>query len=131
MAEETLDANSRLKQRMRAIVPPRDTSALRQGSSFDSPVPAIPEPPKPTPHPAPKLVAFTLRVEEAIDKGLKSLCNEEGITKETFLEAAYLACLDNEQWRQQVLEIASERRQERKEAGVLRRAKSMTRYLDD
>ncbi|MEG4064950.1 hypothetical protein [Microcoleus sp. SVA1_A1] len=131
MAEETLDANSRLKQRMRAIVPPRNTSALRQSSGDHSPAPAIPELPKPTPIPAPKLVAFTLRVEETIDKGLKSLCNEEGITKETFLEAAFLACLDNESWRQQVLEIAQERRQERKDTGVLRRAKSMTRYLDD
>jgi hypothetical protein len=65
---------------------------------------------------ATKLVSFTVRVEDSIDKGLKSLCTEESITKETFLEAAYLVCLDNEQMMQQVLEVALARR---KNVGVL------------
>jgi hypothetical protein len=78
---------------------------------------------------ATKLVSFTVRVEDSIDKGLKSLCTEESITKETFLEAAYLVCLDNEQMMQQVLEVALARRQERRTAGLVKRAEAMTRYL--
>ncbi|OCQ91152.1 hypothetical protein BCD67_00305 [Oscillatoriales cyanobacterium USR001] len=143
MAEEQnppLDANNRLKQRMRATVPPRDTSILKR-----LPLDATPSPPKQqeiavqsdlpkqtkATEKEQKLVAFTLRVENSIDKGLKSLCTQEGITKETFLEAAYLVCLDNEQLMQQVLEIAQERRQERRETGIVRRAQSMTRYLQE
>jgi predicted transcriptional regulator len=76
-----------------------------------------------------KLVSFTVRVEDSIDKRLKSLCTEESITKETFLEAAYLVCLDNEQMMQQVLEVALARRQERRSAGLVKRAEAMTRYL--
>ncbi len=66
-----------------------------------------------------------------MDKGLKSLCTDESITKETFLEAAYLVCSENEQMMQQVLEIALARRQERREAGILRRAEAMSKYLPD
>ncbi|HAG83021.1 MAG TPA: hypothetical protein DCL61_18130 [Cyanobacteria bacterium UBA12227] len=76
-----------------------------------------------------KLVSFTLRVEDSVDKGLKSLCTQENITKETFLEAAYLVCIENELLMQQVLEVAIARRQERRATGIVRRAKSMTRYL--
>jgi rubrerythrin len=76
-----------------------------------------------------KLVAFTLRVDESIDNGLKILCNNERITKETFLEAAYLASQENAQIKQHILEIAKDRRQKRRETGVLRRAKSMSKYL--
>lgn len=139
---QPLDANSRLKQRMRATVPPRDTSVLKRQSKEEeatapeqekleySPERELSKPTIAT-EKEKKLVSFTLRVEDSVDKGLKSLCTQENITKETFLEAAYLVCLENEQMMQQVLEVAIARRQERRETGILRRAKSMTRYLQD
>lgn len=142
MADEQtqpIDANSRLKARMRASVPPRDTSLFkRQGDeglgieqSDHKPKRAATEKQKRvvTNEPAQNLVSFTLRIEESMDKGLKSLCTDESITKETFLEAAYLVCSENEQMMQQVLEVAKVRRQERRNAGNLRRAEAMTRYL--
>lgn len=135
------DANSRLKARMRATVPPRDTSLFKRQSDerdgIDSseykPATAAFEKQKRAVinEPAQNLVSFTLRVEDSVDKGLKSLCTAESITKETFLEAAYLVCSENEQMMQQVLEIARVRRQERRNAGNLRRAEAMTRYLQD
>ena len=144
MADEQtqpIDANSRLKARMRATVPPRDTSLFkRQGDqglgieqSDYKPERAPTEKQKRavTNEPAQNLVSFTLRVEDSVDKGLKSLCTTESITKETFLEAAYLVCSENEQMMQQVLEVAKVRRQERRNAGNLRRAEAMTRYLPE
>lgn len=136
------DANSRLKQRMRATVPPRDTSVLKrqfleeEATAPDSEKLEYPQQRELPKHPTAtekekKLVSFTLRVEDSVDKGLKALCTQENITKETFLEAAYLVCLENELLMQQVLEVAIARRQERRETGILRRAKSMTRYLQD
>jgi hypothetical protein len=145
MADEQtkpIDANSRLKARMRATVPPRDTSLFkRQGdeglgieqSDYKPERVAKPEKQKRavTNEPAQNLVSFTLRVEDSVDKGLRSLCTAESITKETFLEAAYLVCSENEQIMQQVLEVAKVRRQERRNAGNLRRAEAMTRYLPE
>lgn len=151
---QPLDANSRLKARLRPTVPPRDTSLLRrhpEEEEADAPVVRFPEPtPQATAEPTAakqpksspakrknsildkpqKLVSFTLRVDASIDSNLKTLCSNERITKETFLEAAYLACQKDEQMMQQVLEIAKDRRQERREAGVLRRARAMTKYLE-
>ena len=139
---QPLDANSRLKQRMRATVPPRDTSVLKRQSKEEEATAPDSEKLEDTPErelskptitteKEKKLVSFTLRVEDSVDKGLKALCTQENITKETFLEAAYLVCLENELLMQQVLEVAIARRQERRETGIMRRAKSMTRYLPD
>lgn len=141
---QPLDANSRLKQRMRATVPPRDTSVLKRQSKEAEATATAPgsekleEPlqrklPKspPATEKEKKLVSFTLRVENSIDKGLKSLCTQESITKETFLEAAYLVCIEDKEIMQQVLEIAQARRQERRETGLQRRAKTMSRYLPE
>ena len=137
---QSLDANSRLKRRLRPTVPPRDTSMLKkqaeEGTTVEKPLEqpetyneqASPAQTPPT-QKATKLVSFTVRVEDSIDKGLKSLCAEESITKETFLEAAYLVCLNNEQMMQQVMEFALARRQERRSAGLVKRAEAMTRYL--
>lgn len=139
---QPLDANSRLKQRMRATVPPRDTSVLKRQLHEEEATALEDEKLEDTPalespkHPIAiekekKLVSFTLRVEDSVDKGLKFLCTQEDITKETFLEAAYLVCLENELLMQQVLEVAQARRQERRETGIMRRAKSMIRYLQE
>lgn len=149
---QPIDANSRLKARLRPSVPPRDTSLLRRHSEDEEAIAPVIKLPEPTPEsvsetkvtnePAKtqskndlidqpqKLVSFTLRVDEMIDYGLKGLCSNERITKETFLEAAYLACQEDEQMLKQILEIAKARRHQRRAAGVIRRAKAMTKYLD-
>lgn len=149
MADETnqtLDANSRLKARARPSVPPRQPSLLKRveeepelesekslperetrpalDQSVNPVGSSLKRPPK-----LAKLVSFTLRVDETVDKELKLLCSEEGITKETFLEAAYLVCKNNHKMMEDLLEIARERRRQRKEKGIQRRAKTMTRYL--
>jgi len=137
---QSLDANSRLKRRLRPTVPPRDTSMLKKPAEEEMAVEESLKQPETyneqaspaqtfSTQKATKLVSFTVRVEDSIDKGLKSLCTEESITKETFLEAAYLVCLDNEQMMQQVLEVALARRQERRSAGIVKRAEAMTKYL--
>jgi hypothetical protein len=155
-----LDANSRLKQKLRATVPTRDTRAIKtqpteHSNEFNSTPPISEELHYPLDELPPldkevsqkdetmpitlpqekvaaqesKLATFTLRVDDKVDKGLKSLCTQESISKETFLEAAYLVCVENQEFMQQVLSIATERKQERREAGIQRRAKAMTRYL--
>lgn len=153
MADEQaqpLDANSRLKARVRATVPPRDTSLFKKQldevEESDSPVQGQ-EPTlklldikqqntKATKQQSNNfqepqaLVSFTLRVDESIERGLKSLCSNEKITKETFLEAAYLVCQQNNEMMEKVLEISKDRRKERRETGVTRRAQAMTKYLN-
>lgn len=149
MAEEQKqfsDVNSRVKARVRPTVPPRDNLLFRRQTdeNLEDVEAVILDPPiheqkfidkLETPKLAvaseetEKLVSFTLRVEDIVDKGLKSICTNESITKETFLEAAYLVCNENEQVMQRVLEVAKARRAKRKRTGNLRRAESMAKYL--
>ncbi len=148
MAEEQKqfsDVNSRVKARVRPTVPPRDNLLFRRQSdeNVEDVEAVILEPPIHEPNiidietpelavaseKTEKLVSFTLRVEDIVDKGLKSICTNESITKETFLEAAYLVCNENEQVMQRVLEVAKARRAKRRKTGNLRRAESMAKYL--
>ena len=150
MAEEQKqfsDVNNRVKARVRPTVPPRDNLLFRKrqaDENLEDVEAVILDPPiheqkfidkLETPKLAvaseetEKLVSFTLRVEDIVDKGLKSICTNESITKETFLEAAYLVCNENEQVMQKVLEVAKARRAKRRKTGNLRRAESMAKYL--
>ena len=146
MAEEqnqTKDINSRLKARLKPSVPPRKTSLLRRSTDEQESVELQHQPSEEAvsksaeskqgreSETSPKLVSFTLRVEEVVGKKLKYLCSVENITKETFLEAAYLVCAENEQMMQQVLGVAKARRQQRREAGIKRRAQAMSKYLPE
>lgn len=145
MADEskTVDANSRLKARVRPSVPPRQPSLLKRVQD-ETYIESHTNQPEQDTHShiqhesnyggddakqPDRLVSFTLRVDELVDKELKYLCSEEGITKETFLEAAYLVCKENDKMREELLEVARKRRKQRKDKGVQRRAKTMTRYL--
>lgn len=148
MSEESnqiIDANSRLKARLRPSVPPRETSLLKRVQEepikdFQEYQPQEVRPPEiqekttlvsKKSKKVPKLVSFTLRIEERVDKSLKSICSDKEVTKETFLEAACLICEENAQFMEQVIEIAKQRRQQRKETGIQRRAKAMSKYLED
>ena len=70
-----------------------------------------------------------IRLEESLDNALQDLCNQTGITIETFLEACYLACDRNSELKQAVLEEADERLRQRKEAGKLRRLYSQLQKM--
>ncbi|GAX38817.1 hypothetical protein [Nodularia sp. NIES-3585] len=133
------DANSRLKARLRPSVPPRETSVFKKNdpetSNQSDQELSLAEQKntsvKSIQVGSEKLVPFTLRVEDSVDKGLKILCTNEHITKETFLEAAYLICSEDEQVMQRIVEVAKSRRQKRRITGVQRRASSMSKYLPE
>lgn len=139
MAEELKDANSRLMARRRASVPPRDTSLVkrvREPESEANPVTHTPvaatraRATEPVPQQPQQLIASTIRLEVEIEQGLKTLCSSERITKETFLEAAFQVCQENEEILDLVLAAARVRREARKQVGLQRRAESMSsKYL--
>ena len=70
-----------------------------------------------------------IRLEESIDEAMQDLCNQEDITIETFLEACYLVCDRSPEFKAAVLQEATERLQQRKEAGKLRRLYSQLKKM--
>jgi hypothetical protein len=66
-----------------------------------------------------------LRQSVYIDQGLEQLYNREKITREIFLEAAYLVCMDNQQVLAEVVKAAKTRYWRRKVAGERRKFKTM------
>lgn len=70
-----------------------------------------------------------IRLEESLDDALQDLCNETGVTIETFLEACYLACDRNPDLMQTILQEADERLKQRKQAGKLRRLYSQLQKM--
>ena len=72
-------------------------------------------------------VRRTLRIDRAIDEELEQLCGKSKITRETFLEAAYLACTHNPDLMTAVLVEAQQRYRQRKQAGEQRKFETMSR----
>lgn len=68
-----------------------------------------------------------IRLEAGLDESLSYFCYRSGITIETFLEAAYLACEQDAKLRKAAIAEAKQRLQRRKEAGKLRRLYSQMR----
>ena len=140
------DMLARIKNRNQRPVVQRDTSLSAQAeresaapsaesASADS-APAV----EPTPSPAAELEAQleqmptvaprrNIRLEETLDEALQELCNQTGVTIETFLEACYLACDRDPTLKQAVLQEADERLKHRKEAGKLRRLYSQLQKM--
>ena len=76
-------------------------------------------------------VRNTLRIESTVDLELRRLCSEERITKETWLEAAYLYLSDQPDALAEVVQLAQERLQHRKAIADYKRAKTMQqRFLN-
>jgi hypothetical protein len=71
-------------------------------------------------------VRRTFRIEQSIDSQLEQVCSQNRITKETFLEAAYLACSENPDWMAAVLEKAQQRYSQRKKTGEQRKFATMS-----
>jgi hypothetical protein len=69
-----------------------------------------------------------IRLEKGIDSELELLCSQQPkgmrFTIETYLEAAYLYCLTNQEAQKCIHEVAARRYDARKEAGKLRRLHS-------
>lgn len=73
----------------------------------------------------PKVAARrNIRLEESMDAAMQTFCAQEGVTIDTFLEAALAACDRNANFKQRIVKEAKQRLQQRKEAGKLRRLHS-------
>ncbi|GAL91645.1 MAG: hypothetical protein DWQ51_15450 [Microcystis wesenbergii TW10] len=70
-------------------------------------------------------VRNTIRLDRAIDDSLRQLCQDERITKETLLEAAYLYLDAHPTELEEVVRTARQRLQRRKEIADYKRAKTM------
>jgi hypothetical protein len=70
-----------------------------------------------------------IRLEESLDEALQDLCNHTGVTIETFLEACFLACNQDPNLKQAVLQEAEQRLKQRKKAGKLRRLYSQLQKM--
>lgn len=126
------DAFDRLKNRSRATVPLRDASFTKEVNDSKtefSHLSKVEEPPQSLSDSSdetfPEVTRRTIRLEQQVDEELERLCSRERITRETFLEAAYLACNDNPEILQEVLTIAKERYRRRKMAGEKRKFQTM------
>ncbi len=67
----------------------------------------------------------TLRIDRDLDAELENLCSKTKITRETFLEAAYLACQHDPNLMESVLAQARQRYLHRKQTGERRKFTTM------
>jgi hypothetical protein len=130
-----IDAFDRLKNRSRATVPLRDASLTKEQTDvkneFSHLVKERITDTQLTPSESEKVEGFpevvrrTIRLEQPIDEALERLCSRERITRETFLEAAYLVCNDKPEILEEVLANARQRYRQRKTAGEKRKFQTM------
>jgi hypothetical protein len=73
----------------------------------------------------------TLRISRDLDTELESLCSRAKITRETFLEAAYLACQHDPKLMESVLAQARQRYLQRKQIGERRKFETMQGKFTD
>ncbi|MBD0363448.1 MAG: hypothetical protein ICV55_11860 [Coleofasciculus sp. C3-bin4] len=76
-----------------------------------------------------EVVRSTIRLSAEIDKELRQLCQREKITKDTFLEAAYLVVGETGELRTRVLQLAKERYKQRKQVGEKRKLMTMMKKM--
>jgi hypothetical protein len=130
------DAFDRLKQRKRQTVPARDASLvttkdeMTELSHSKKAEAQLPAPIAPAlqniDHPGDtELARRTIRLEADIDTQLEQFCRSERITRDTFIEAVYLICSQDEKLRQQITAIAKDRYQHRKRLGDQRKFVTM------
>jgi hypothetical protein len=73
----------------------------------------------------------TLRIDRDLDEELEILCGKTKITRETFLEAAYLACQHDPNLMESVLAQARQRYLQRKQTGERRKFETMQEKFAD
>jgi hypothetical protein len=131
---EKEDAISRLKNRQRVAVPPRDASVANTiklndiktevSHSVATPVAAVIDE-------SPEVIRSTVRLEEPIDSGLRNLCNQYKITKETFLEAAYLMAMEEPSTKERIVALAKSHYQKRKKISEYRKFQTLQAKLSE
>ena len=145
MSNSPNDAFERLKNRPRATVPARNKSLtdsnddanteishstkteISQKTLVETSQISLTEPKASQDIQEPEVVRRTLRIERDIDSELEQLCGRVKITRETFLEAAYLACTQDPDLMAVVLVEAQQRYRQRKQAGEQRKFETMSR----
>lgn len=122
------DAFARLKTRTRATVPTRNSSLTEttndQKTDFSHSVKEEISQDKIN-HANSEVTRRTLRISRNLDEELERLCAKAKITRETFLEAAYLACTLDPDLMESVLANAQQRYRHRKQAGEQRKFETM------
>jgi hypothetical protein len=78
----------------------------------------------------PQTVRRTIRLEEDIDSKLDAFCTAKKITRDNFIEAAFVVCSQNEELMQEILEEAKQRYQHRKQLGEQRKFQTMAKKLN-
>ena len=144
MSNSPSDAFSRLKDRTRATVPARNKSLtdssndiktesshsvkteISQNNINEVSQASLTEPESSQDIQEREAVRRTLRIDRDIDDELEQLCSKSKITRETFLEAAYLACTHNPDLMAVVLAEAQQRYRQRKQAGEKRKFETMS-----
>ena len=145
MSNPPNDAFERLKNRSRATVPARNKSLtdsnddanteishstktkISQEALVETSQVSLTEPKASQDIQEPEVVRRTLRIDRDIDSELEQLCGQVKITRETFLEAAYLACTQDPDLMAVVLVEAQQRYRQRKQAGEQRKFETMSR----
>jgi hypothetical protein len=146
------DVFDRLKNRARPIVPTRDTSIVKEqnteavndiSSEFSHSVMTkssnlvITElqqddvtRPQEQQEDFRQTFRRTIRLEQDIDSELDVLCTTQKITRDTFIEAAFIVCSQNKELMQEVLGEAKKRYHQRKQAGEQRKFQTMAKKIN-
>ena len=122
------DAFARLKTRTRATVPVRNSSLTEinndQKTEFSHSVKEEVSQDKINNFSS-EVTRRTLRIDRDLDQELEQLCSKAKITRETFLEAAYLACTLEPGLMESVVMGARQRYRHRKQTGEQRKFETM------
>jgi hypothetical protein len=78
----------------------------------------------------PETVRRTIRLEEDIDTELNAFCTAKKVTRDTFIEAAFMVCSGNETLMQEIVEEAKKRYHQRKQAGEQRKFQTMAKKIN-
>jgi hypothetical protein len=81
------------------------------------------------PEEEPLVIRSTIRLEADIEEKLRSFCQRQKITKDTFLEAAFLVISEQPEVQSAVLQLAKERAKGRKQVGEKRKLMTMLKKL--
>ncbi|MBD2616121.1 hypothetical protein H6G94_33590 [Nostoc punctiforme FACHB-252] len=78
----------------------------------------------------PQTVRRTIRLEQDIDTELDVFCTAKKVTRDTFIEAAFIVCSQNEELMHDILEEAKKRYHQRKQAGEQRKFQTMAKKIN-
>ncbi len=131
MSDKEFDAINRLTSRK--LTQPRNTSLVQIASlptsTVENPIVTEATSDKATISQE-EISAGMLRIETSINANIQTLCTQRKISRDTFVEAAWVILERNPSVLDDVIEEAQKRYKKRKAKGNARRAKSMEKYKD-